>query len=70
MFSSRFMLFPTFKKKWCKKISGGGGGGVLNLKKKIKKKHFLFISFRVIMLFSTLNLFLILKSAPSLGGYG
>ena len=31
MFSSRFMLFPTFKKKkWCKKIirGGGGGGGV------------------------------------------
>ena len=27
MFSSRFMLFPTFKKKICvKKISGGGGG--------------------------------------------
>ena len=31
MFSSRFMLFPTLKKKWCtnKKIRGGGGvGGV------------------------------------------
>ena len=29
MFSSRFMLFPTFKKKknWCKKKFGGGGGG-------------------------------------------
>ena len=29
MFSSRFMLFPTLKKKnWCKnKIWGGGGGG-------------------------------------------
>ena len=28
MFSSRFMLFPTFKKKnWVKQISGGGGGG-------------------------------------------
>ena len=27
MFSSRFMLFPTFKKKkWCKKKIGGGGG--------------------------------------------
>ena len=27
MFSSRFMLFPTFKKKNCvQKISGGGGG--------------------------------------------
>ena len=27
MFSSRFMLFPTLKKKNCvKKISGGGGG--------------------------------------------
>ena len=26
MFSSRFMLFPTLKKKkWCKKNSGGGG---------------------------------------------
>ena len=29
MFSSRFMLFPTFKKYWCKKkLPGGGGGGV------------------------------------------
>ena len=33
MFSSRFMLFPTFKNKkiknWCEKNnSGGGGGGV------------------------------------------
>ena len=28
MFSKRFMLFPTFKKKiWCKKKIGGGGGG-------------------------------------------
>ena len=28
MFSSRFMLFPTLKKKnWCKKKSGAGGGG-------------------------------------------
>ena len=27
MFSSRFMLFPTFKKKNCvKKFRGGGGG--------------------------------------------
>ena len=25
MFSSRFMLFPTFKKKLCKKNFGGGG---------------------------------------------
>ena len=31
MFSSRFMLFPTYKKKnWCKKKNSGGGGGVLN----------------------------------------
>ena len=29
MFSKRFMLFPTFKKKiGVKKNSGGGGGGV------------------------------------------
>ena len=29
MFSSRFMLFPTLKKKnWCKKKNRGGGGGV------------------------------------------
>ena len=27
MFSSRFMLFPTFKKILCTKKSGGGGGG-------------------------------------------
>ena len=29
MFSSRFMLFPTSKKKnWCQKCFSGGGGGV------------------------------------------
>ena len=28
MFSSRFMLFPTFKKKLCQTNFGGGGGGV------------------------------------------
>ena len=28
MFSSRFMLFPTLKKKLCQKSFGGGGGGV------------------------------------------
>ena len=27
MFSSRFMLFPTLKKKLCKKNHSGGGGG-------------------------------------------
>ena len=45
MFSKRFMLFPTFKKKigvkknseGGKKISGGGGG-VLNIN--IKKKYY------------------------------
>ena len=26
-FSSRFMLFPTLKKKLCKKQKSGGGGG-------------------------------------------
>ena len=26
MFSSRFMLFPTLKKIWCKKKIRGGGG--------------------------------------------
>ena len=29
MFSSRFMLFPTFKKKIVSKKFRGGGGGVL-----------------------------------------
>ena len=49
MFSSRFMLFPTFKKKFgVKKISGGGGGGVKNTSLIF---HFAF------MLFSTLNKF-------------
>ena len=43
MFSKRFMLFPTFKKKnWCKKNSGGGG----ELKKKFFRRiilsHFMF----------------------------
>ena len=32
MFSSRFMLFPTLKKKWCKKKFGGG---VIEKKKKL-----------------------------------
>ena len=47
MFSSRFMLFPTLKKKnWCtKKFGGGGGGGV-------EQQFFLISRF---MLFSTLQ---------------
>ena len=31
MFSSRFMLFPTFKKKIGVKKKFGGGGGVWNI---------------------------------------
>ena len=61
MFSSRFMLFPTLKKKnWCKKIRGGGGVDFFF----VEKQFFLFSLF---MLFSTLKK-IILKSAPSLTG--
>ena len=42
MFSSRFMLFPTLKKKWCKTIRGGGGGGVLFFFRKTILSHFTF----------------------------
>ena len=50
MFSSRFMLFPTFKKKLCQKNVGGGGG----VKKYIffRKQFFLISRF---ILFSTLQ---------------
>ena len=59
MFSSHFMLFPTFKKKIGvkKKIRGGGGDFFWG------KQFFLISRF---MLFSTLKK--ILKSAPSLIG--
>ena len=51
MFSSRFMLFPTFKKKiGAKKIMGGGGGEVDFFF--LEKQFFLISRF---MLFSTLN---------------
>ena len=45
MFSSRFMLFPTFNKKkyWCKKKIRGGGGGVLKyFFRRIILSHFTF----------------------------
>ena len=40
-FSSRFMLFPTLKNKWCKKKFRGGGGGdfFLRLFSTLKKKY-------------------------------
>ena len=50
MFSSRFMLFPTLKKKnGVKKIIPGGGGGVDFF---LEKQFFLISRF---MLFSTLK---------------
>ena len=61
MFSSRFMLFPTLKKKLCKKKNPGGGGGVMNL-------FFIFLnsfSFHILCYFQ--NIKNILKSAPSHG---
>ena len=60
MFSSRFMLFPTLKKKiGVKKKFRGGGVDFFFL----EKQFFLISRF---MLFSTLKK--ILKSAPSLTG--
>ena len=44
MFSSRFMLFPAFKKK----ISGGGGGGGRGV-----LKYFLFFFRRIILSYFT-----------------
>ena len=58
MFSSRFMLFPTLKKKWCKKKNSGGGGGV----------EFFLNSFSFHILCYFQNIKKILKSAPSLTG--
>ena len=51
MFSKRFMLFPTLKKKnWCKKkIRGGGGCWIIFF---LEKQFFLISHF---MLFSTLK---------------
>ena len=52
MFSSRFMLFPTFKKKkFVQKISGGGGGVLKNIFF-FRKQFFLISRF---ILFSTLK---------------
>ena len=62
MVSSRFMLFPTFKKKIGVKKNSGGGGGVEFFF--LGKQFFLISRF---MLFSTLKK-IILKSAPSLAG--
>ena len=51
-FSSRFMLFPTLKKKnWYKKIRGGGGVWIFFL-----EKQFFLIS--LCMLFSTLKIYI------------
>ena len=61
-FSSRFMVFPTLKKKIGVKIPGGGGGGGVDFV--FLEKQFFPIS--LFMLFSTLKN--ILKSAPSLTG--
>ena len=65
MFSSRFMLFPTFKKKLVyKKKSGGGGGGVeifFFFVRRIILSHFTF--------YAIVNIKkILLKSAPSLNG--
>ena len=52
MFSERFMLFPTLKKKkWCKK-KFGGGGGVEFFCFFVEKQFFLISRF---MIFSTLK---------------
>ena len=70
MFSSRCMLFPTYKKNnWCTKINCtnlGGGGGRFFLEKHLILSHFI----SGFMLFSTITFFCveILKSAPSLTG--
>ena len=41
-FSSRFMLFPTLQKNWCKKNFGGGGGGCGIFVRKTILYHFTF----------------------------
>ena len=44
MLSSRFMLFPKFKKnkKWCRQKITGGGGQVLTFFRKRILSHFMF----------------------------
>ena len=68
MFYLRFMLFPTCKKNWFKKISRGVDIFFphCNSKKPIDI-HFFLISFRVICYFKFFFLE-IFKSAPSLTG--
>ena len=66
MFSSCFMLFPTFKKKCgVKKNSGGGGGGGV-------VKYIYFFRKTILSHFTFCAIFnikkIILKSAPSLTG--
>ena len=66
MFSSRFMLFPTFKKKeknWCKKkIPGEGVEFFLFFFRKTILSHFTFYAI------FNIKKKIILKSAPSLTG--
>ena len=63
MFSSHFMLFPTFKKKIGvqKKIGGGGGVEIFFFFRRIIISHFTF--------YAIVNIKkILLKSAPSLNG--
>ena len=64
MFSSCFMLFPTFKKTIQCKNKFGGGGGINFFFRKTILSHFI----SRFMLFSKLKKKEILKSAPSLTG--
>ena len=66
MFSSRFMLFPTFKKKLVyKNIFFGGGGAIFFF---FFRKTLLSLFISGFMLFSTFFWVEILKNAPSLTG--
>ena len=65
MFSSRYMLFPTLKKMWCKK-KFPGGGGVENFFLFLEKQFFLISRFDAI--FNIKKIIIILKNAPSLTG--
>ena len=62
MFSSRFVLFPTLKKNWCKKKKIRGGGVEFFFCRKTIISHFMFYAiFNIKKIYLTVPLHLLVK---------